>query len=31
MEQYARISFGRPADMDAFWKAWDVMPNMAKQ
>ncbi|HEU5453666.1 MAG TPA: histidinol-phosphate transaminase [Terriglobales bacterium] len=31
MEQYARVSFGRPADMDAFWKAWDVMPNMAKQ
>ena len=31
MEQFARVSFGRPADMDAFWKAWDVLPNMARQ
>ena len=31
MEQFARVSFGRPADMDAFWKAWDAMPDMARQ
>ena len=31
MEQFARVSFGRPNDMDSFWKAWDVLPNMARQ
>lgn len=31
MEQFARISFGRPADMQAFWKSWDMLPNMARQ
>ena len=31
MVQYVRVSFGRPAEMDAFWKAWDILPNMARQ
>jgi len=31
MEQYARISFGLPNEMERFWQAWDQMPTMAKQ
>jgi histidinol-phosphate/aromatic aminotransferase/cobyric acid decarboxylase-like protein len=31
MEQYARISFGLPNEMERFWQAWDMLPTMAKQ
>ena len=28
METYLRVSLGRPAEMQAFWKAWDEMPRI---
>lgn len=28
METYLRVSLGRPAEMQAFWKAWDAMPRV---
>ncbi len=28
METYLRVSLGRPAEMQAFWKAWDQMPRI---
>jgi histidinol-phosphate aminotransferase len=28
METYLRVSLGRPAEMQAFWKAWDEMPRV---
>jgi histidinol-phosphate aminotransferase len=31
MEQYARISFGLPNEMERFWQAWDMLPTVAKQ
>ncbi len=31
MEQYARISFGLPNEMERFWQAWDMLPTMARQ
>ncbi len=31
MEQYARISFGLPNEMERFWQAWDMLPTVARQ
>ena len=31
MEQFIRVSLGRPNEMDQFWQAWDQLPAMAKQ
>ena len=31
MEQYARISFGLPNEMERFWQAWDALPTVARQ
>lgn len=28
METYLRVSLGRPAEMQAFWKAWDELPRI---
>ena len=28
METYLRVSLGRPAEMQAFWRAWDQMPRI---
>jgi histidinol-phosphate aminotransferase len=28
METHLRVSLGRPAEMQAFWKAWDQMPRI---
>jgi histidinol-phosphate aminotransferase len=28
METHLRVSLGRPAEMQAFWKAWDQMPRV---
>jgi histidinol-phosphate aminotransferase len=28
LETYLRVSLGRPAEMQAFWKAWDQMPRI---
>jgi histidinol-phosphate aminotransferase len=27
LEKHIRVSLGLPADMQAFWRAWDAMPN----
>ena len=27
LTKYARISFGTPEEMDAYWKVWDSLPN----
>jgi hypothetical protein len=26
MENYLRVSLGRPEEMTAFWRAWDMLP-----
>jgi len=31
METHARISLGKPAEMEAFWKVWDQMPAATSQ
>ncbi len=31
MDNFARISFGKPQEMAAFWHTWDKLPAMAKQ
>lgn len=28
LETYVRVSLGRPAEMQAFWQAWDQMPRL---
>jgi histidinol-phosphate aminotransferase len=30
MDKFIRISFGTPATMEEFWKAWDLMPPTGK-
>jgi histidinol-phosphate/aromatic aminotransferase/cobyric acid decarboxylase-like protein len=26
MDKYIRVSLGTPAEMQEFWRAWDLMP-----
>jgi histidinol-phosphate aminotransferase len=31
MENFARVSLGRPQEMAEFWRVWDMLPSLAKQ
>ncbi len=31
MENFLRVSFGKPDEMTAFWQCWDKLPAMTKQ
>jgi histidinol-phosphate/aromatic aminotransferase/cobyric acid decarboxylase-like protein len=28
MERHIRVSLGTPADMQQFWRVWDLMPHV---
>jgi hypothetical protein len=30
MDKYIRVSLGTPAEMDEFWRVWDLMPATGK-
>jgi histidinol-phosphate aminotransferase len=30
LDKYIRVSLGTPAEMQAFWRAWDLMPSSGK-
>jgi len=30
LDKYIRVSLGTPTEMQAFWRAWDLMPPAGK-